>query len=75
MSHITVDGTQHAIESLSPAVQQAAAIYQRFQGELQEAQLEVVKLNAAIQQIGNQIAQAIKQETSQEDKAEEYPAE
>jgi len=57
---ITVDGKTYELDKLSPQIQQAVAIYNRFSADLSEAQLTVIKCQAAVTYIGQQIAEAIK---------------
>lgn len=59
---ITVDGKTYELDKLSPQVQQAVAIYNRFNSDLSEAQLSVIKCQAAVATVGQQIAEAIKKE-------------
>lgn len=59
---ITLDGTSYDVDQFSQPVQQAVGIYNVFNGDLQKAQLEVIKLQAAMQQISAQIAEAVKKE-------------
>lgn len=57
---ITVDGKTYELDKLSPQIQQAVAIYNRFSADLSEAQLTVIKCQAAVTSVGQQIAEAIK---------------
>lgn len=59
---LTIDGVNHEVTNFSPAIQQAVGIYNTFQADLQKAQMEVVKVQAALQSIGNQISEAVKAE-------------
>ena len=59
---LTIDGVNHEVTNFSPAIQQAVGIYNTFQADLQKAQMEVVKVQAAVQSIGNQISEAVKAE-------------
>lgn len=59
---ITLDGVQHDVAQFSEGVQQAVTIYNTFAADLQKAQLEVVKNQAALQSVGNQITAAVKSE-------------
>lgn len=59
---ITLDGVQHDVTKFSQGVQQAVAIYNKFNAQLQDEQLAVVKTQAALQTIGAQIGEAVKAE-------------
>lgn len=59
---INLDGVSHDIAQFSQGVQQAVAIYNKFSSQLQDQQLEVMKTQAAMQQVGAQITEAIKKE-------------
>ena len=59
---INIDGVSYEVAQFSQGVQQAVAIYNKFNGQLQEQQLEVMKTQAALQQIGGQITEAVKKE-------------
>lgn len=62
---ITVDGISYDLAQFSDAVKQAVAVYNKFQADLQEAQLEVIKSQSAMQTIGTQIADAVKKELAE----------
>lgn len=64
-SSINVDGENHEIKQFSPGIQQAVFLYNKFNAELQEQQIEVMKTQAALQQIGMQITEAVKIELAQ----------
>jgi hypothetical protein len=70
---ITIDGVQHELSKFSQGIQSAVAVYNKFQADLQAAQLEVIKSNAAVQSVANQITEAVKREL--EEQAAEKPAE
>lgn len=59
---INLDGISYDIEQFSPGVQQAVVIYNKFAGQLQDQQLEVMKTQAALQQVGGQITEAVQKE-------------
>jgi hypothetical protein len=59
---ITLDGVQYAVEQFSQGVQQAIGIYNAINAQLQTEQLAVIKSQAAMQSIGNQITEAVKKE-------------
>lgn len=59
---INLDGVNYEVTQFSPAVQQAVAIHQRFVTELQDANVEVIKLKAALTTIINQLSDAVKKE-------------
>ena len=70
-STITVDGVNHEVSKFSPEVQQAVGIYNAIVLDLQKSQLEVIKCQAALQSVGNQISAAVKAEL--EKKVEAVP--
>jgi hypothetical protein len=59
---ITLDGVSYDVATFSEGVQQAVTIYNTFNADLQKAQLDVVKCQAAMQSVGNQITAAVKKE-------------
>lgn len=59
---ITIDGIAYDLAQFSVGVQQAVGIYNKFQTDLNEAQLEVIKNQSAIQTISAQISEAVKKE-------------
>ena len=50
---------------LCQGVQQAVGIYNGFQADLNKAQLEVIKCQAAMQSVGGQISEAVKKELAE----------
>ena len=59
---INIDGQTYEVEQFSAGVQQAVFIYNTFNADLQRQQLEVMKTQAALQQVGQQITETVKQE-------------
>lgn len=59
---INIDGNSYDVTQFSRAVQQAVMIYNKFSAQLQDQQLEVMKTQAALQQVGQQITEAVKKE-------------
>lgn len=59
---ITVDGTSYNVDQFSPEIQQAVGIYNAIAADLQKAQLDVIKCQAALQNVGDQIGKAVKAE-------------
>jgi hypothetical protein len=59
---INLDGISYNVEQFSKGVQQAVLIYNKFALQLQDQQLEVMKTQAALQQVGSQITEAVKKE-------------
>lgn len=59
---INLDGVSYDVEQFSPGVQNAVSIYNKFSLQLQDQQLEVMKTQAALQQVGGQITEAVKTE-------------
>ncbi len=73
---ITLDGVQYAVEQFSQGVQQAVDIYNTFAADLQKAQIEVLKTQAAMQSVSAQISQAVQKELAEKKAAaESAPAE
>ena len=72
MNSITLDGISYDVTQFSQGVQQAVAIYNQFQVDLQKAQLEVIKSQSAMQTVGAQIGEAVKRELAE--KAEKAAA-
>ena len=68
---ITLDGISYDVAQFSEGVQQAVTIYNSFNADLQKAQLEVVKTQAAMQSVGAQIAAAVKKELEEKKAAAE----
>jgi hypothetical protein len=60
--NINVDGISYDVAQFSPGIQQAVGLYNAFSVDLQKAQMEVVKNQAAMNNIGNQIGEAVKKE-------------
>lgn len=67
---ITVDGISYALDQFSQSVQQAVTIYNSFQADLQKAQLDVMKNQAALQSVGAQIGEAVKKELAEKAEAQ-----
>jgi gas vesicle protein len=59
---INLDGISYNVDQFSKGVQQAVLIYNKFTAQLQDQQLEVMKTQAALQQVGQQITEAVKKE-------------
>lgn len=68
---INLDGESYDLDQFTPGVQQAVAIYNKFSAQLQDQQLEVMKIQAALQQVGQQITETVKKELAEkaEDKS------
>lgn len=66
---ITVDGVSYTLDQFSPEIVQAVSVYNTFTTDLSREQLAVLKTQAALQSIGNQISEAVKKELA--DKATE----
>jgi hypothetical protein len=71
---ITLDGVSYTLDQFSAAVVQAVGVYNAFQADLQREQLAVIKTQAAVQNIGNQIAEAVKKELADKAAAQEAAA-
>jgi hypothetical protein len=71
---ITLDGISYDVAQFSEGVQQAVGIYNVFAADLQKAQLDVVKNQAAMQSVGNQISAAVKKELDEKKAAAEAAA-
>lgn len=72
---ITLDGVQYTLDQFSQAVQQAVAVYNAINADLQKAQLEAVKCQSALQSISTQISEAVKKELAEKAQTEGVPAE
>lgn len=70
---INLDGTTYEIDQFSPGIQQAVFIYNKFSAQLQDEQLAVMKTQAALQQVGQQITEAVQKELAE--KTDDKPAE
>jgi len=62
---ITVDGISYDAGQFTQSVQQAVSIYKNFQADLQKEQLAVIKTQAALDNIGKQIGEAVKTELAE----------
>ena len=62
---INIDGISYDVNQFSQGVQQAVGIYNVFQADLQKAQLEVIKAQAAMQSVSSQIVEAVKRELAE----------
>lgn len=71
---ITLDGISYDVAQFSQGVQQAIGIYNVFNADLQKAQLDVMKNQAALQTIGAQITEAVKKELADKKAAAEAEA-
>lgn len=71
---LTLDGVSYDVAQFSQPVQQAVGIYNIFSADLQKAQLEVVKLQSAMQHISSQIGEAVKKELEEKKAAAEAAA-
>lgn len=63
---INLDGVSYEVERFSQGVQHAVLIYNKFTAQLQDQQLEVMKTQAALQQVGSQITEAVKKELEEQ---------
>lgn len=59
---LTVDGITYAVDQFSQQVQSGVQMYSAFQADLQKAQLEVAKTQAAMAMLSGQIQEAVKAE-------------
>ena len=66
---ITLDGVSYDLAQFSAGVQQAVGIYNSFAADLQKAQLDVMKNQAAMQSVGAQITEAVKKELAEKEAA------
>jgi hypothetical protein len=71
---ITLDGVSYTLDQFSPAVVQAVNVYNLLNADLQKEQLAVIKTQAALQNIGNQISEAVKKELADKAAAQEAAA-
>lgn len=66
---INLDGQAYELAQFSQGVQQAAAIYHKFSEQLQDQQLEVMKTQAAMQQVAMQLTETVKRELAEKQAA------
>lgn len=59
---ITRDGTSYPVEQFSAEVQHLVAIYNKFQAQLPDLQLEVMKTQAAMNQLNEEIGKYVDKE-------------
>jgi hypothetical protein len=59
---ITLDGVVHDVDKFSDGIKQAVGIYHKFNLQLQDERLAVMKTEAALATIGRQIADAASNE-------------
>jgi ribosomal protein S16 len=71
---ITLDGVSYTLDQFSQAVVQAVGVYNMIQADLQKEQLAVIKTQAALQNIGAQISEAVKKELADKAAAQEAAA-
>lgn len=71
---ITLDGISYDLAQFSSGVQQAVGVYNTFSADLQKAQLEVMKNQAALQTLGGQITEAVKKELAELAAKKDQPA-
>jgi hypothetical protein len=71
---ITLDGVSYTLDQFSPAVVQAVNVYNLLNADLQKEQLAVIKTQAALQNIGSQISEAVKKELADKAAAQEAAA-
>lgn len=57
---ITLDDVQYDLNEFSHAVQHLVAIHNKFSADLQDAQLEVIKNQAALKAAGDQLLEQVK---------------
>lgn len=67
---INLDGQSYEVARFSQGIQQAVGIYNKFNVQLQDEQLAVMKTQAAMQQVGAQISEAVKKELDEQDAKE-----
>jgi len=66
---ITIDGISYDVTQFTQGVQTAVGVYNTFNADLQREQLAAMKTQAAMQAIGNQIAEAVKKELAEKAEA------
>lgn len=62
---VTIDGTTHAVSSLPDEVKALVDTYDEIRKDLENARVEYIKCQSALNDLGNQIASAIKQTLSE----------
>ena len=71
---ITLDGIAYDLAQFTDGIQQAVNVYNAINADLGKHQLEVVKCQAALQNIGGQISAAVKKELDDKKAAAEKAA-
>ncbi len=66
---ITLDGQTYNVAEFSDGVQQAVAIYNSITVDLQKAQIDVIRNQAALQTIAAQLTEAVKKELAEKEEA------
>lgn len=64
---ITLDGKTYEVAEFSPGIQHAVAIYNSINADLQKAQIDVIRNQAALQTIAAQLTEAVKKELADRD--------
>lgn len=59
---ITLDNVKYAIDQFSDDVKHLVFIHNKFTGQLQDAQLEVMKIQAALSQVSDQLSNQMRTE-------------
>lgn len=57
---VTVDGEVHDLYTLPEGIQNAIGLYNTFKGQLETANVEVMKLQFAMQTLASQISDAVR---------------
>lgn len=66
---ITLDDNTYDVESFSQGIQHAVAIYNSINADLQKAQIDVIRNQAALQTIAAQLTEAVKKELAEKAEA------
>lgn len=65
---ITLDNIKYSVDQFSDDVKHLVFIHNKFTGQLQDAQLEVMKIQAALNQVSEQLSQQMRTELAEKAK-------
>lgn len=70
---ITVDDVEYNVADLSEQVKQKVSIYDKWRGDAEDLRTELVKVDAAMREFGNQIARDVQQAVADQANSEAVP--
>ena len=70
-STITVEDVEYNVSELSEQIQQKVTIYDMWRGDAEKMRIELVKVDAAMREFGNQIARDVQQANLDAEMADE----